>query len=118
MRAPLLAACCFAVFYFTLRFGLRGFVFADAFHSPLIVVGTLALLVGAILLLVRSESDIPAMGTLVTPLLPKRDLWLFLAHVSVLNGFLVLLTEPHWLRLWIFRRTIVELQPVSTGATA
>ena len=37
--------------YFTFKYGLRGFVFADLFQSPLIVFGTLALLVGSVVVI-------------------------------------------------------------------
>lgn len=47
----------FAVLYFTLRFGLRGFLFADLFHGPIIVIGTLILLIGTLVFLVLIPSD-------------------------------------------------------------
>jgi len=38
-------ACCLVVVFLIVRFGLRGFVFADLFQSPLIIIGTAAVLI-------------------------------------------------------------------------
>lgn len=46
-----------SVIYFTLKYGVRGFVFADLLHSPLILIGAVGLFVGATLLYARQVSQ-------------------------------------------------------------
>src|SRR4029077_4220517 len=55
--AIFLYGCALAVLYFTLRFGLRGFLFADLFHGAIIVIGIVTLLIGTLAFLVGSPSD-------------------------------------------------------------
>jgi len=50
--AMFLYGCAFAVLYFTLRFGLRGFLFADLFHGPIMIIGIVTLLIGVVVFLV------------------------------------------------------------------
>jgi hypothetical protein len=102
--------------YFTLRYGLRGFVFADLFQTPIVGLGSLILFGGTILLAARSPI-LKHPGTLFHPILAVGDCALFAAHVIFLNLFFVVLTEPHWLRLWIFRQRETQLQAKSVGAT-
>lgn len=116
-RTVLLSVSSFAVIYFTLRYGLRGFVFADCFQSPLLLVASLVLLAGVLVLAIRN-SVVLDIGNLSAPILPTRDCILFGLQVISLNSLLVLVTEPHWLRVWIFRKKETEMQVRSTGATA
>jgi len=116
--AILLGFCCVTVCYFTLRYGLRGFVFADSFQVPLIVLGALVMLGGAVTLYAVNAGTVPSFGRMVAPLLPRRACVLFAFHVLCLNGFLVLVTESHWLRLWIFKQKEITLQVRSLAATA
>jgi len=57
-------------------------------------------------------------GNLFNPILSTRECVLFAFHVSFVNLFLVLVTEPHWLRLWIFKDKETALQVRSVSWTA
>lgn len=117
-RILLLAFCCFTVTFFTLRYGLRGFVFADIFQSPLIALSALTLIVGCIILFLRTPGVQITSDEFFRPILPLKDCFLFAFQVISLNSLLVLVTESHWLRVWIFRRKETELLVKSTGTTA
>ena len=122
-----LFACTFSVIYFTLKYGLRGFVFADLFHSPLIAFGSIALLVGSFAFLLTSLTGIKGEGaaTLLTkmaaemsnPKIPFLGGVLFLFAAIFLNSFFVLVTEPHWLRVWMFGKKESNLQVTSLSVT-
>jgi hypothetical protein len=113
----LLSVSSFAVIYFTLRYGLRGFVFADLFQSPLLLIGSSTLLGGIVYLLVTRGIGFHVYDFL-SPSLTGQECLLFAIQLTSLNFLLVLVTEPHWLRIWIFRRRETEMQLRSTGATA
>ncbi len=116
-RVLLLLICSTAVCYFTLRYGLRGFVFADLFQTPMILVGGLLILGGSIL--VGGNALVATFPVEVfRPLLPQRAVILFAVHVFFLNSFLVLVTESHWLRVWIFGRKETTEQVGSCAWTA
>jgi hypothetical protein len=120
-RTLLLAICCFAVCYFTFRYGLRGFVFVDLFQSPVIALASLVLLVGAGLLTFSARDTLihgPQLHTLFSHALSTKECMLFTIHVAFVNLFLVLVTEPHWLRLWVFREKETILQVRSLAWTA
>lgn len=116
-RALLLALSALAVFYFVLRFGLRGFVFTDIFQTPMIVVAVLTLLTGAGIALVVLSPTL-TLTEAATPSAAPSTLVLFAFHVMFLNTFLVVVTEPHWLRVWIFGEKETKLQARSTGGAA
>lgn len=116
--APLLLlGCCFAVALFTLIYGLRGFVFADLFHVPLVALAAVALLVGCITLSWKQWDKMPSVGTLFTPSLAIMACVLFALHNIFLNGLQLLTTEGHWLRLWIFRAQETKRLALSTVLT-
>jgi len=117
-RLILLSVCCFGVVYFTLRYGLRGFVFADFFQTPLIVIASLILLGGVLFLAFNVNSIGQTIKDLPVSLLSSKDCILFAIQVISLNFILVLVTEPHWLRVWIFGAKETRLQGSSTFATA
>ncbi|HEV2842083.1 MAG TPA: hypothetical protein VGW39_12210 [Chthoniobacterales bacterium] len=99
----LLFACCFTVVLFTLRYGLRGFVFADLFQSPMILLAAVGILGGCIVFASHNWGSLPPIKTIAAPWLSTRACVLFALHNICLNGLLMLVTESHWLRLWIFR---------------
>jgi hypothetical protein len=119
-----LYCCAFAVTYFTLRFGLRGFLFADLFHGAIIVLGTLALLISTVLFLVGGQVDRLAElpGKILTEMTAANtDLvggLLFAISCVFLNSFLVLVTQPHWFRVWMFGKKETTLQVTSLSITA
>jgi hypothetical protein len=109
--------CTLSVLYFTVRYGLRGFVFADAFQSPIIAISALILVAGSIFLFIKLPTHI-SLYEFFKPLSSYKDCGIFTLHVLFLNLFIVLLTEGHWLRVWIFGKYETTLQVKSTAATA
>jgi len=112
-RGAIMALAVFGVIYFVLRYGIRGFVFADLLHAPLI--GVVVVTVVAVLgytnwPLIQSIG----ISALLTPLLntsiavPFTE-WrlgyieglVFLLHVLVLNTLQIVCSEPHWFRVWL-----------------
>lgn len=122
IRASICGFSAFVVTHFTIRFGLRGFVFADAFHSPLLVLAAIAIAVTTAVHFAQSQTtpfDGAVIRTLVTPLVDTTSGLLFVGHVLVLNAFLVVFTEAHWLRLWaLTERPVISQQLAGTGSTA
>jgi len=117
MSMLLLICSAFAVIFFTLRYGLRGVIFADLFQSPMILLGTSVVFVGCIIALARHAGH----DLTFSLLLPKASLFngiVFALHVCCVNMALVLVTETHWLRLWIFRKREIEMQVRSIACTA
>ena len=116
----LLCACCFSIALFTLIYGVRGFVFADLFHVPLVMAAALAILGGCIWLTYQNwGSEVPSsIQTIIWPQLTIPACLLFSAHILCLNGIQLLTTEGHWLRLWIFREKENEKLRMSTFYTA
>ncbi len=103
-----------AVVWFTLRFGLRGFVMADLLHSAIVVAGIVVFLVGTIYLF-RTEASVSLVKAF-EPIVPPSVLVLFVFHVVVANAFLTLVSESHWLRLWVFSDNEVKQQiPAQVG---
>jgi TM2 domain-containing membrane protein YozV len=119
VRAILLAVVTGVIFDFTLRFGLRGFIFADFLHAPLIAIASIALFVGGVMLLISGTVTARPSLDWVLPIISPIQCVLFAAHVICLNIFLVLVTEPHWLRVWAFgSEKITKIQVRSLAATA
>lgn len=117
-RIVLLLVGSLTVFYFTLRYGLRGFVFADLFQSPMLLIGVSAFIIGCVIAILQLDIPVPPLNQLLTPELPILDCVLFAFHVTALNLVLVLVTETHWLRMWIFKEKEIKLQVRSVGTTA
>jgi|GEM_PF-2610769 len=116
MKALFLALCSFAVIFFVLRYGIRGFAFTDIFQTPIIALSVLLIVIGALWLL--NGASISFSIDLIKPIVDTRTIVLFVIHVIFLNSFLVLATEPHWLRLWVFHKKETETQVASTFSTA
>ena len=106
----------FLVVYFTVKFGLRGFVFADFFQSPIIGVSALCLITGcAIAFFTKNNVDF---SNLFHPINSYSDCGMFAIHVIFVNFFFVLVTEGHWLRIWIFGQKETQLQIKSLSVTS
>lgn len=110
----LLFGCCFTITHFTLRYGMRGFVFADLFQSPMILLAALSILGGCFVLVYQNWASLPPITAMMAPMLSTRACVLFALHNLCLNGLLMLVTESHWLRLWIFREREGEKLTLST----
>jgi hypothetical protein len=106
---------CGGIFYFTLRYGIRGFVFVDIFHVPMIALGASIFLFGC--LLAFRQAPQPITLDLLKPTLPAGASLIFILHVAIVNLFIGAVTEPHWLRVWIFRAKETKLQVRSLGFT-
>jgi hypothetical protein len=123
-----LFTCSYCIIYFILRYGLRGFVFADLFQGPLIAIGSISLLVGSFIFLstslfpkTESVNYAQLIGLmkheLENPRIPPYGGLLFAISCLFLNSFLVLVTEPHWLRVWMFGEKETGLQVPALSAT-
>lgn len=115
-KAVMLAISSFAVIFFVLRYGIRGFVFADILQAPIITLSIILIVGGALWL--AKDTSIAFSIDFVQPTADTKTILLFILHVTLLNTFLVLATEPHWLRLWAFKQKEIRTQTISTGATA
>lgn len=116
-RVIVIFACSFLVIYFTVRYGLRGFVFADIFQSPIIAISAISLVIGSVMLFFKSPVTITT-SEFLQPFLPLKQCLIFALHVTFLNLFFVLVTEGHWLRIWIFGKKETEMQVKSLFSTA
>ncbi|GJM09855.1 MAG: hypothetical protein DHS20C11_21310 [Lysobacteraceae bacterium] len=116
----------YLVSLFTLKYGMRGFVYADLFQSPFLVLGSIIVLGGAFALLYSNLSNAgPLQGfqlvgnELATPRVPIYTGLVFAASALVLNSFLVCATPAHWARMWIFgSKTVLNAQVPATWITA
>src|SRR5437773_266423 len=79
----LLLFTCGGILYFTLRYGIRGFVFVDIFQVPMIALGASIFLFGCVVALVNHPRPLPP--TLLTPSLPASASVIFIIHVVILN---------------------------------
>jgi hypothetical protein len=113
----LLFGCCLTIALFTLIYGLRGFVFADLFHVPLLALAAVAVLGGCIVLSYQRWGSMPPVKAILTPQLPILACVLFAFHNICLNGLQLLTTEGHWMRLWIFRGQETKRLRLSTILT-
>lgn len=116
----LMLFCTFSVFYFTLRYGLRGFVFADLFQSPILILSTIALLGGSFYILLENTAsfDDAFFVKLVSPQIPIDACVTFAIATIFLNGFIVVSTAPHWLRVWVFGEKESRMQIPAISLTA
>lgn len=110
----------FLISTFTLKYGLRGFVFGDLLHSPLIVFGALILLGGGVYLIITSgvPHSWQDIGTVLTPKLDWKSSIAFFFATIFLNLFLILVSEAHWLRVWVFGEKETKLQPKAQVGTS
>jgi len=120
IRAGMLFVLSLSVFFFTFKYGLRGFVLAELFQAPLLLIGSVVLLVGISFAVASNTSpsiSITALS-LTAPLISVGEGIMFTAHVLILNAFLIVVSEAHWLRAWIFGDRETTMQPtgaISTG---
>ena len=116
----ILVVTCLVIFHFTIRYGLRGFVFADLFQSPALAISTAVLFLGCLYVAAKAGLgfSLSQTITLMTPVLPATACVFFALHVTFLNLIQVAVTEPHWLRMWAFREKETQFQVVSLLATA
>jgi hypothetical protein len=118
----------FFIIYFVLRYGVRGFVFADLLHSPLIGLAAVVLLFGAWFLALNPVAPrTPISLDWFTPLLASPDPWLgipfasgivFALHVLILNTTQIVCSEHHWFRLWLMGEKELQRQRSGSVITA
>jgi hypothetical protein len=85
----------------------------------MILLAALAILGGCFALWYSGKVTLPPVSDIATPALPIGICVLFVLHNICLNGLLLLTTEAHWLRIWIFRQREIQYLPSSslwTGA--
>lgn len=116
IKTVVIAIASFAVIFFVLRYGIRGFTFTDIFQTPVIALSVI-LIVGGSLWLAK-DASISFSSGFSQPIVDSKTIVLFVIHVLFLNAFLVLATEPHWLRLWVFQKKETDTQIASTLSTA
>ncbi|MDA3943106.1 MAG: hypothetical protein PF694_06155 [Bacteroidetes bacterium] len=117
VKTAIVLLSAFTIIYFTIKYGLRGFVFADFFHSPLILLSVIVLLIGSVIFIFNSGIVIEP-SIILKPILGIKEIFLFSMHVIFLNAFLVFVTEGHWLRLWVFNDNETKVQTKSIVSTA
>jgi hypothetical protein len=113
----------FAVAFFTVSYGVRGFVFADLFQSPVLILASIIVLVGGCLSIVSlaapsgdaNPASVPPLASrlmreFLTPRLTLAECVTFAGSTLFLNSFLVLVTPAHWLRVWIFGERETQFQ--------
>jgi len=108
----------FGVFWFTLGFGLRGFVAADLLHSSLIVISVLMIAGGTLALLASAPWSTSAIKSALKPLSEVPATIIFFVHLMIVNGFIVLTSEAHWLRMWVFSTKELTMQVRAQMLTA
>ena len=116
MKTIAIVIVSFAVIFFVLRYGIRGFAFSDVFQTPVIAL-SVVLMVGGSLWLAK-DASVSFSSSFIQPIVDAKTIALFVIHVLFLNAFLVLATEPHWLRLWVFQNKENDTQIASTLSTA
>ncbi len=117
-KVPFLILSSFAVIYFTLRYALRGFIFADIFQAPLMALCAVILLMGCAILLFNHSIPSGSVGDFFKPIVPRQQCMIFVMHDFFLASFYVLVSEGHWIRLWIFRENESKQQGWSQLAVA
>ena len=124
--AILIFLCSFAIIYFTVRCGLRGFVFADLFQCPLMATASLSLLIGTVVVLGRAHlyeytTNQSLIDALSVQFFAPEVSWVqggsFALSCVFINSFLILVTQPHWLRVWMFGEKEIRLQVRSLSMT-
>ena len=117
-RVFLFSISCFFVTFYTLKYGLRGFVFADIFLVPVIIFASLILFAGCIVLYFNNSVSANSPVEFFQPVLSFWQCVAFAIHVLFLNAFLVVVSEGHWLRLWIFDKKERDEQKTSIWGLA
>jgi hypothetical protein len=64
------------------------------------------------------HAELGVLQAMIRPVLPLNQCVAFAAHVFLLNGLLVLVTEGHWIRLWMFSDQETRVQVRAVGLTA
>lgn len=106
----------FIILFFVVKYGLRGFVFADLFHTPIIIIMGLVL-IGILVKLFLNGGFTLSAETFLIPKLNWIMGFVFMFHVLVLNLFQVICTEPHWFRLWLFNNVEISSQKAGVIGT-
>jgi hypothetical protein len=107
----------YLVFDFTIRNGLRGFIFLDLLLAPLILLGIAVLAYGV----VRTTYANPDfhIGLLAPPpVLNVPQILIFVLATMFLNSFLLITTESHWIRVWTMPTQVRSTTLVSMTITA
>jgi hypothetical protein len=117
-RALIFFLCAFAILFFIFRYGLRGFVFADVFQAPLIVLGSALLLIGILLVIFESNIHSQNIWIYLRPVITLPEGLMFVFHVIILNLFAIVISEGHWLRVWIFGQREMTMQPLAVKSTS
>lgn len=114
----------FGVVWFTLRYGVRGFVFADLIQVPILGLSFIILCATTVWLWSHSTNTLSpwSIADLMQPVWWGQSeryslIPLFVVHVFALNLFLPLVLETHWLRLWAFKETEITMQRAGLTAT-
>ena len=123
--AILIFVCSFAVIYFTIRYGLRGFVFADLFQCPLMAIASLSLLIATMVVVgarvYEYTNDQNLISALFAQFSAPKVTWVeggvFALSCLFFNSFFVVVTQPHWLRVWMFGEKEIRLQVRSLSMT-
>jgi hypothetical protein len=123
--AILIFVCSFAVIYFTIRYGLRGFVFADLFQCPLMAIASLSLLIATMVVVgarvYEYTNDQNLISALFAQFSAPKVTWVeggvFALSCVFFNSFFVVVTQPHWLRVWMFGEKEIRLQVRSLSMT-
>jgi hypothetical protein len=105
------------VFDFTFRNGLRGFLFADLLHFPLIFLGVIAFAVGTAFYAFTYVHTFNLDFLASPPTFPIAWCLLFAAATLFLNAFLLVTSEAHWLRVWTMGNKVRSATAVSLGTT-
>ena len=78
MKAAGILITCFAVIFFVLKYGIRGFAFTDVFQTPIIALSVLLLVGGTIWL--ANDASISMSSSLIQPLVDAKTIILFVIH--------------------------------------
>ena len=124
VSTAILFASAFLVIFFALKFGLRGFAFADLLQAPFIVIGTFVLFVGVVILtFAGADPSGPAFSLTViqrslAPSIPLFICLVFVLSTIFLNMVIVVGTEAHWIRVSLYGRNEYKFQAKSVFAVA
>jgi hypothetical protein len=104
----------FSVFWFTTKYGIRGFVFADLVQAPIMIAGFLVICGAAFWLWLANGP--PLRADLLYPG-KGAEAVLLTVQAIIVSLFLPLVTESHWLRLWAFKEIELEVQRDALAVT-
>lgn len=118
----------YSVIWFTVSFGIRGFVVGDLFQAP-VLIGAFVIISAASIGFYFSPAhhsgssavEVVSIWTKVfstmQPIVPVWIALIFVVHVFALNLFLPVVFEAHWLRMWIFRESEIVNQRTAMFVT-